>query len=59
MTAKKYSYTEGELTQKVNEAVDAVLLPLLTELCTLGVSQELIGNAMMNIAERRLEEEEE
>jgi hypothetical protein len=58
MKAEKYTFTVAEITEKVNEAVDSVLLPLLTELCTLGVSQETIGTAMMNIAERRLDEEE-
>lgn len=55
----KVTMTEQELVQKINEAVDSVMIPLLTELVTLGVSQELIGTAMMNIAERKLDEAED
>ena len=55
----KVTMTEQELVQNINEAVDSVMIPLLTELVTLGVSQELIGTAMMNIAERKLDEAED
>jgi len=51
--------TEQEVVQNINEAVDSVMIPLLTELVTLGVSQELIGTAMMNIAERKLDEHDD
>jgi len=51
--------TEEEAIQNINEAVDSVMVPLLTELVTLGVSQELIGTAMMNIAERKLDEHDD
>jgi len=56
---KKITMTEQEVVQNINEAVDSVMIPLLTELVTLGVSQELIGTAMMNIAERKLDEAED
>ena len=59
MTEKKYPYTEAQLNQLVTEAVDSVIIPLLTELTTLGVSQELIGTAMMNVAERKLDEDDD
>ena len=55
----KVTMTEQELVQNINEAVDSVMIPLLTELVTLGVSQELIGTAMMNIAERKLDEHDD
>jgi len=51
--------TEQAMIQNINEAVDSVMLPLLTELVTLGVSQELIGTAMMNIAERKLDKHDD
>jgi len=56
---KKITMTEQAMIQNINEAVDSVMLPLLTELVTLGVSQELIGTAMMNIAERKLDEHDD
>jgi len=56
---KKITMTEQEVVQNINEAVDSVMIPLLTELVTLGVSQELIGTAMMNIAERKLDEHDD
>jgi len=56
---KKITMTEEEAIQNINEAVDSVMVPLLTELVTLGVSQELIGTAMMNIAERKLDEHDD
>ena len=56
---KKITMTEEEAIQNINEAVDSVMIPLLTELVTLGVSQELIGTAMMNIAERKLDEHDD
>jgi len=56
---KKITMTEQAMIQNINEAVDSVMLPLLTELVTLGVSQELIGTAMMNIAERKLDKHDD
>lgn len=56
---KKITMTEQAMIQNINEAVDSVMIPLLTELVTLGVSQELIGTAMMNIAERKLDEHDD
>lgn len=49
---KKY-YSDEQLTQMINEAVDSVMLPLLGELTVLGVSNDLLGQAMNNLIERK------
>lgn len=54
---RKY-YSNEQLTQMINEAVDSVLLPLLTELSALGVPQEIIVEAMTNITERGLADDD-
>lgn len=52
----KITMTEEEMIQKINEAVDSAMLPLLVELVALGVTQETIATAMMNVVDRKQEE---
>ena len=51
----KFTISQEELDQKLAEAVDATLLPLITELQTLGVSGQTIQTAMRNVVQREIE----
>ena len=51
----KFMISQEELDQKLAEAVDTALLPLITELQTLGVSGNTIHTAMRNIVQREIE----
>jgi len=47
-----------ELIQSINEAVDSVMIPFLTELITLGVDQQIITTAMKNIMARQRDDDD-
>jgi DNA-binding transcriptional regulator YhcF (GntR family) len=49
--------SQEELDQKLAEAVDTALLPLITELQALGVPGNTIHTAMRNIVQREIEGE--
>ena len=50
---KTVTTSVDELTQKINDAVDSVMIPLLGELTVLGVSNETLSQAMTNLIERK------